>query len=136
MIRQSEITLPHFPRGFHLITNHILSGIGELPESGMLNLFIKHTSAALMINEKADSAVLWDFATSFDRLFPENVSLYAHVDEGADDMPAHLKAGISGSSVTIPVTSAKLNLGAWQGIYLCEFRNHGGLRKIVATILY
>jgi secondary thiamine-phosphate synthase enzyme len=97
-------------------------------------LFIKHTSAGLAINENADPSVLVDFEASFDKLVPENQSYYTHNDEGPDDMPAHIKAVLSGSSVSIPITNGRLNLGTWQGIYLCEYSNHAGSRKLVATI--
>jgi secondary thiamine-phosphate synthase enzyme len=135
MIIQKEISLPHFPRGFHLITDIISQEI-KLPESGILQLFIKHTSAGLTINENYDPTVLEDFETSFNKLAPENMNYYTHVIEGADDMPAHIKATLTGSSVSVPITNSKLNMGVWQGIYLCEFRNGGRKRKIVATIYY
>lgn len=135
MIIQKEISLPHFPRGFHLITDIIRHSL-KFPESGILNLFIKHTSAGLTINENYDPTVLEDFETSFNLLAPENMNYYTHIIEGSDDMPAHIKATLTGSSVCIPITDSKLNLGVWQGIYLCEFRNGGRERKIVATIYY
>lgn len=135
MIRQFEIVLPAFPRGFHLITREILGPLNKLPQTGILHLFIKHTSAGLIINENVDPSVLSDFGSTFDDLFPDHPYKYVHSEEGPDDMPAHLKAAITGSSLTIPITSGRLNLGTWQGIYLCEFRNQGGNRKIVATII-
>lgn len=134
MIRQVEFSLPECPYGFHLITPQILSRIGELPETGLLNLFIKHTSAGLTINENADSTVLGDFKTFFSDWIPENYPKFRHTYEGADDMPAHIKASIVGQSLTVPITNGRLNLGTWQGIYLCEFRYSGGRRNIVATI--
>ena len=134
MIRQIEFSLPEYRYGFHLITSEILSRIGELPETGLLNLFIKHTSAGLTINENADSSVRSDFKTFFSEWIPENFQKFVHDDEGKDDMPAHIKASVVGQSLTIPITNGNLNLGIWQGIYLCEFRYCGGRRKIVATI--
>ena len=134
MIRQIEFSLPEHRYGFHLITSHILSQLGELPETGLLNLFIKHTSAGLTINENADSSVLSDFKTFFSDWIPENYTKFNHTDEGKDDMPAHIKASVVGQSLTIPITNKRLNIGIWQGIYLCEFRYSGGRRKIVATV--
>jgi len=134
MIRQIEFSLPAYRYGFHLITSQISSQIGELPETGLLNLFIKHTSAGLAINENADSTVLSDFKTFFSDWIPENYSKFAHDYEGKDDMPAHIKSSVIGQSLMIPITNHRLNLGTWQGIYLCEFRYSGGRRKIVATI--
>ncbi len=134
MIKQVEVSLPPFSRGFHLITHLLVTQLPELPETGLLHLFIKHTSAGLCINENADPTVLDDFEMVFNKLVPENQSYYKHTIEGSDDMPAHIKSVLSGSGVTVPVTNGKLNLGNWQGIYLCEFRNHGGNRRIVATI--
>ena len=134
MIDQHEITLPSFSRGYHLITRHITEKIGKLPEKGLLHVFIKHTSAGLTINENADPSVRVDFETVFNKLVPENDPDYIHTDEGPDDMPAHIKSTLCGASVTIPVTGGKLNLGTWQGIYLCEFRNRGGQRKLIVTI--
>lgn len=134
MTTQTEFSLPPYKRGFHIITSHVLKHLPELPDFGVLHLFIKHTSAGLAINENADPSVRVDFETSFNKLVPENQSYYTHNDEGPDDMPAHIKAVLSGSSVSIPITNGKLNLGTWQGIYLCEYRNHAGGRKLVATI--
>jgi secondary thiamine-phosphate synthase enzyme len=133
MISQTEFTLTPQKRGFHLITDEVLSKMGTLPEKGILHLFIKHTSAGLNINENADPTVRMDFETVFNKLVPENAS-YVHDSEGPDDMPAHIKTALVGSSVTIPITNHKLNLGTWQGIYLCEFRNRGGARKVVGTV--
>ena len=134
MIKQFEFTLPAFPRGFYLITPIIEKEIGRFPEIGMLNIFIKHSSAAITLNENADSSVRVDFETIFNTLVPEDQAHYTHTLEGKDDMPAHAKASIIGASVTIPITNGRLNLGTWQGIYLCEFREFGGDRKLIATI--
>ena len=134
MVKQIEFTLPEYRRGFHIITSQILNKIEELPETGVIHLFIKHTSAGLTINENADPTVLQDFESSFNHIVKENEPFYKHTSEGSDDMPAHIKSSLVGSSITIPITNRQLNLGTWQGIYLCEFRNHGGQRKIVATI--
>jgi secondary thiamine-phosphate synthase enzyme len=134
MIQQIEITLPVFNRGFHLITRQVVAALPDLPQTGLLHLFIKHTSAGLCINENADPTVLADFETVFNRLIPENQPYYRHYSEGSDDMPAHIKSVLTGSGITVPITNGKLNLGTWQGIYLCEFRNNGGNRRLVATI--
>ncbi len=133
MIQQKEIVLSEHSRGFHLITDEILSQI-ELPKAGILNLFIKHTSASLTINENFDSTVLDDFETVFNLLVPEDMPYYTHTVEGSDDMPAHIKSSLTDSSINIPITDGKLNLGEWQGIYLCEFRNRARSRKLVITI--
>jgi secondary thiamine-phosphate synthase enzyme len=135
MMIQKEFKLSPYKRGYHLITREVLSNLPELPERGILHLFIKHTSAALTLNENADSSVRTDFETVFNKLVPENESYYSHVLEGSDDLPAHIKSSLIGSFVTIPITGRRLNLGTWQGIYLCEFRNNGGNRSIVATII-
>lgn len=134
MIQQFEIQLPAYPRGFHLITHQIEKELGELPTMGLLHIFIKHTSAGICINEGADPDVLTDFETVFNRLVPENDPAYVHTMEGSDDMPAHIKSVMSGSSVTIPISNHRLNLGTWQAVYLCEFRNRGGRRKLVLTV--
>ena len=133
MVIQFEFSLPAYKRGFHLITDEVKYNLSSLPDKGILHLFIKHTSAGLTINENADPTVRQDFETTFNKLVPEGTN-YVHDSEGADDMPAHIKSAMVGNSVTIPITNHKLNLGTWQGIYLCEFRNHGGNRKLVATI--
>ena len=134
MIKQFEILLPSFSRGYHLITNLIENNLPELPDKGIINIFVQHTSAGLTINENADSSVRVDFETVFNKLVPENSRDYIHTIEGPDDMPAHIKSSLVGQSVTIPISNKRLNLGIWQGIYLCEFRNSGGRRKLVITI--
>ncbi|MEQ8905903.1 secondary thiamine-phosphate synthase enzyme YjbQ [Ekhidna sp.] len=135
MVRQHNITLSSFPRGFHLITNEVLSQVDlNGIQVGLLHLFIKHTSASLTINENADPTVRTDFESHFNKSVPENAPYYQHTYEGSDDMPAHLKASTLGSSVTIPITNGRLNLGTWQGIYLGEHRDHGGSRKLIVTV--
>ncbi len=134
MIKQYEITLPSLGRGYHLITRFIEKSIEEMPEKGLLNILLKHTSAAITMNENADPSVRDDFETFFNRLAPENASYFTHVLEGSDDMPAHLKSSILGQDITIPISNKRLNLGTWQGIYYCEFRDHGSGRKIVLTV--
>ena len=133
---QKTITLSPKFRGFHIITYDVLKNIPELKDvkTGILHLFIKHTSASLTINENADSTVRTDFESHFNMLAPENQSYYQHTFEGSDDMPAHLKASLLGSSISIPITDGKLNLGTWQGIYLCEHRNRRSDRKLIITI--
>ena len=133
---QKTISLSPHPRGFHLITNEIVESVPEMSQikTGLLHLFIKHTSASLTINEDADPTVRTDFESHFNHLVPENQPYYKHTLEGPDDMPAHLKTSLLDSSVSIPITKGKLALGTWQGIYLCEHRNHGGNRTLVATI--
>lgn len=135
MTQQTEITLRARGRGFHLITAEVTEKLPALPEQGLLHLYIKHTSCALAINENADPDVRHDMEQIFNRLVHENEPYYTHTFEGADDMPAHAKAIIAGCSLSIPITRGRLNMGTWQGIYLCEFRNHGGARHIVATII-
>lgn len=134
MIIQKELQLRPYARGYHIITREVLEVIGELPETGIFNLFIKHTSAAITINENADPSVRVDFESMFNKIVPENEPYLTHTIEGPDDMPAHIKAAMIGSSISIPITNGRLNLGTWQGIYLCEFRNRAGGRKLVATI--
>ena len=135
MISQYHISLPSYPRGFHLITDEIEALIHDkLPETGLVNLFIKHTSAGLTINENADPSVRVDFENAINRLVKENEPYYTHTYEGSDDMPAHIKSSLFGPSLTIPISNYKLDLGTWQGIYFCEFRNYGGERKITITI--
>ncbi|MBO6794903.1 MAG: YjbQ family protein [Balneolaceae bacterium] len=136
-VLQQECTIKAKPRGFHLITQELLEQIPELNtiKSGMAHIFIMHTSASLTINENADPTVRQDFETFFNRTVPEDVSLYKHVYEGPDDMTSHIKSSLLGSSVTIPVSDGRFNVGTWQGIYLCEHRNRGSARKIVITII-
>ena len=133
---QKEIQLKKKQRGYHLITEELLMGLPELKEIniGQLQVFIKHTSASLTINENADPTVRLDFESHINNIIPENMPYYQHNDEGSDDMPAHIKASLLGSSVTIPITQGELNLGIWQGIYLGEHRNYGGVRTVVVTI--
>lgn len=135
MMQQVEITLRPHARGFHLVTEEIVRQLPPLPQTGLLNLFIQHTSAALSINENCDPDVRDDMEQIFNRLIRERESWYTHTLEGWDDMPAHAKSTMIGVSLSVPVTRGQLNLGTWQGIYLCEFRNHGGPRRIVATII-
>jgi secondary thiamine-phosphate synthase enzyme len=134
---QKHITLSPKPRGFHLITDEILSHLPELKQigAGIAHIFVQHTSAGLTINENADPSVRSDFETHFNRMVPEDSSLFQHTMEGPDDMTSHLKSSILGHSVSIPITNGRLNLGTWQGIYLCEHRNRGGARKLVATLI-
>lgn len=134
MVQQFNIILPAFTRGFHLIDEHILHAVGELPESGLMHVFIQHTSAGLCINENADPDVRVDLETGFNKLAPEGAAYYTHTMEGDDDMPAHIKSILTGTSVSIPIQHGRLALGRWQGIFLCEFRNRGGNRQLVVTI--
>lgn len=135
MIQQTEITLTPKPRGFHLVTSEIARQLPRLPRIGIVNIFCKHTSCGLSINENADPDVRGDMETIFNHLVPENRPEYDHTLEGADDMPAHAKSTLSGVSLTIPITDGRLNMGTWQGIYLCEYRNHGGARRLVVTVI-
>ncbi|MBK9291116.1 MAG: YjbQ family protein [Bacteroidetes bacterium] len=135
MITQTEIKLPPMSQGMHLITNHIIRQLEKLPPQGLLHLFLQHTSAGLTINENADPSVRHDLERWFDRLVRERDPLYTHTLEGDDDMPAHIKNALIGFSLSIPIKNGRLALGTWQGIYLCEFRNHAGPRNIVATII-
>lgn len=134
MWKQVEFELQSRKRGFHLITGEVLRNLPPLPKVGLLHLFIKHTSAGLSINENADPDVRVDMESIFNHLIKEREPYYQHTLEGNDDMPAHAKSSIIGTTVTVPITNGKLNLGTWQGIYLCEFRDYGGNRQIVATI--
>ena len=134
MIEQKEFRLQAQSQGCHLVTREVLQHLGTLPETGLLHLFVKHTSCGLSINENADTSVRDDMERIFNHLVPEHQSYYEHTLEGDDDMPAHAKSSLVGVSLTIPITHHRLNLGTWQGIYLCEFRNYGGERKLVATI--
>jgi secondary thiamine-phosphate synthase enzyme len=132
---QRDLILPSFPRGFHLITHLVEKKLPEIREIkiGQLQVFIKHTSASLSINENADPTVRMDFESHFNKMIPENAPYYKHDTEGPDDMPAHIKASLLGSSVMIPISNGELNLGTWQGIYLCEHRDRGGQRELVLT---
>ncbi|MBA0209840.1 secondary thiamine-phosphate synthase enzyme YjbQ [Pectobacterium brasiliense] len=133
---QYEIRLKPKARGFHLVTDEILAQVIALRQInvGLMQVFIKHTSAALTINENADPTVRQDFESFFNRLVPEDEPYYRHTYEGSDDMPAHLKGSLLGNSLTIPITNGRLNIGTWQGIYLCEHRNHGRSRSLVVTL--
>lgn len=133
---QKKIRLKPRPRGFHLITAELLRELPELRNFriGMMNVFIMHTSASLTLNENADPTVREDFERYFNHAVPEGAPCYAHQDEGPDDLPAHLKASLLGSSLNIPIANGQPKLGSWQGIYLCEHRNHGGSRSIVVTV--
>lgn len=133
---QKEIRLTPRPRGFHLVTEEVLRGLPELASCrvGLLHILLMHTSASLTLNENADPAVRRDFENFFNKAVPENQSWYTHDDEGPDDLPAHLKASLLGSSLTLPVGEGRLRLGTWQGIWLGEHRNHGGSRRLVLTL--
>ena len=135
MAVQVKFTLKPRRRGFHLITDEVLRQLPQLPVTGLLNLFVQHTSCALSICENWDPSVREDMESIYGRLIPENAPYYQHTLEGSDDMPAHVKCIITGVSINIPITDGRLNLGTWQGIYLGVFRNDGGSRQIVATIL-
>jgi secondary thiamine-phosphate synthase enzyme len=137
MIIQKEITLHARNRGFHLVTSEIVSSIPEMKtvNRGILHVFIKHTSASLTLNENADPTVRTDFENHFNKSIPENAPYYKHDTEGPDDMPAHLKSSVLGSSLSIPVADGQLNLGTWQGIYFCEHRNYGGARELILTLV-
>jgi secondary thiamine-phosphate synthase enzyme len=134
MIQQRELNLQGYRRGFHLITSLVENAFPELPEEGLMHILVKHTSAGITINENADPSVRYDFNTFFNDLVSETYPRFTHTLEGEDDMPAHLKATIIGQSLTVPITNNRLNLGTWQGIYFCEFRNHGGIRRLVLTV--
>ena len=133
---QKEIQLRAKSRGFHLVTDEILAQFSELREVkvGMLHVFIQHTSASLTVNENADPTVRKDFESYFNRTVKEDEPYYTHTLEGSDDLPAHIKSSLLGSSITLPVSDGRLNVGTWQGIYLCEHRNHGGSRRLVLTL--
>lgn len=135
MVQQVEFSLPPYKRGIHLITREVKQHLSSLPDKGVLYVFIKHTSAGICINENAADEVLSDLESFFNRIAPEDSDLYTHNEEGNDDMPAHIKSILSGTSLIIPITNGDINLGTWQGIYLCEFRNNGGPRKLVLTVV-
>ncbi len=134
-MKQIEFTLPRFKQGFHIITDIVIANIGQLPKTGLLHLFLKHTSAGICINENADPSVLHDLNEWFNRNIKENEPYYLHIYEGQDDMPAHIKSILTSCEITIPISGGKLNLGTWQGIYLAEFRMRASERTIVATIM-
>jgi secondary thiamine-phosphate synthase enzyme len=134
MVTHYAFSLPAKPRGYHIVTSEILGKLGPLPQNGLLNVFIKHTSAAITINEAADPDVLVDFESFINHIVPENMPWLVHTIEGPDDMPAHIKAAMIGSSIQIPIIDGRLALGTWQGIYLCEFRNRASARQLIATI--
>jgi len=134
MIEQKTIIIPSMPKGYHLITHRITAELRNLPDTGLLHIFLQHTSAGLTLNENADPSVRVDFESFMKKLIPEGHPSYTHVMEGLDDMPAHLKTSLFGNEITIPITNGQVNLGTWQGIYLCEFRNRGGSRRIILTI--
>ncbi|WJV53238.1 secondary thiamine-phosphate synthase enzyme YjbQ [Pectobacteriaceae bacterium CE90] len=133
---QHEIRLKLKGRGFHLITDEVLAQVGEIRQIniGLMHVFIKHTSASLTLNENADPTVRADFERFFNHLVPEDAPYYRHTYEGSDDMPAHLKGSLLGNSLSLPIRNGQLNIGTWQGIYLCEHRNHGGNRTLVVTL--
>ncbi len=135
MIQQKEILVGPFSKGFHNIDHQLYAAFTEFPETGLLHVFVKHTSAGLMINENADPDVHTDLKLLFERMAPEGDRAYVHTMEGRDDMPAHFKSAVVGVSITIPITNHRLNLGTWQSLYFCEFRNNGGRRKLVLTVL-
>jgi len=135
MIKQIEITLKPMRKGFHLITAEIMSQLPALPQNGLMNIFVKHTSCGLSIKENYDPDVRKDLETIYNRMVPENRPEYLHTMEGADDMPAHAKSTLCGVSLSIPITNRRLNLGTWQGIYFNEFREYGGTRELVITII-
>ena len=136
MWAQREITLPPFPRGFHLVTGEVADAVPELRDIGvgMAHVFIKHTSASLTLNENASADVRRDFESWSNAAVPEDAPYWTHTLEGSDDMPAHIKASLMGPSLLIPVSGGRLALGTWQGIYLCEHRDHGGSRRLVVTV--
>ena len=135
MVRQTNFSLGPFERGFHLVTSEVMRQLPQLPQAGVLHLFVQHTSCALTINENFDPDVRLDLKTIMNRLVPDADEVYLHQDEGRTDMSAHAKSSMIGVSVSIPIVDGHLALGIWQGIYLCEFREHAGARHLIATIL-
>ncbi len=135
MVEHYQISVGPFRRGFHLITSTVLDAVGQWPDSGMLHVFIRHTSAGLSVNENADPSVLHDFELFFDRLAPEALPGLTHKVEGPDDMPAHIKSTLTGSSITVPIIGGQPAFGTWQGIFLCEFRNHPRKRELIISII-
>ncbi len=134
MIQQKEIVLSGYRRGYHLITSIIEKNLPQPPEKGLLHIFVKHSSAGITLNENADPTVRGDFERFINKMIPENDPVYVHTYEGSDDMPAHLKSSVIGAEITIPITNGRLNLGTWQGIYFCEFRDYGGSRRLLLTV--
>jgi len=134
MVKHFKIMISPKPRGAHLITSSVLRELGEMPNEGILSVFLQHTSAGITINENTAKSVLSDFETALNRIVPQGDGLYTHTDEGSDDMPAHIKSSLIGQSIMIPISGGKLLLGTWQGIYLCEFRDIGGPRSLVASL--
>ncbi len=134
MVQQYSLTLPAYSRGFHLISHHVAQALDKLPDTGMINIFLHHTSAALLINENADPSVRIDLDSSYDHLVPERMPFYTHTMEGDDDMPAHVKSALTGVSLTVPIQSGRMALGTWQGIFLAEFRDRGGRRRLTLTV--
>lgn len=134
MVKHYEISVGPFSRGFHIITKEITDTVGEMPQDGLMHIFLKHTSAGLCINENADASVRDDFKLFFERLAPEDLEGISHDMEGPDDMPAHIKSTLTGISATIPIINHRLGLGTWQGVYLCEFRNRAMKRDLIITI--
>lgn len=135
MVNQVEFKLPSFPRGIHLITDQINAHMPQLPDTGLFHVFLKHTSAAISINENADPSVRKDMHTSIENLIPENQPHFTHLEEGPDDMPSHIKLAFIGNEVTVPITNGKLNLGTWQGFYFHEMRNNPAPRTVVITVM-
>lgn len=135
MVQQVELSLPQLKRGIHLISDEIQAKLPELPEKGLLHIFVRHTSAAIGINENADPSVRNDLHTSLENLVPEGQPHFTHLDEGPDDMPSHIKLALVGNEITVPITNHQLNLGVWQGFYFFEFRNNPSARKLVLTIM-
>ncbi len=135
MVKHFPISLPSYPRGFHIITDQVVNALSHLPDIGYLHVYIQHTSAGLTINENADPDVRIDFESIFNKLVPENLPFLKHTIEGPDDMPAHIKASLVGFHVQVPIIDGRLALGMWQGIYLCEFRSNPSRRRLVATII-
>jgi secondary thiamine-phosphate synthase enzyme len=133
---QREITLKARPRGFHLVTDEVVRAMPELcgVRIGLLHVLLPHTSAALTLNENADPSVRQDLEDWFNRAVPESQPYYRHDDEGPDDLPSHIKSSLLGATLLLPITQGRLNLGTWQGIYLCEHRNHGGARRLLLTL--
>lgn len=134
MVKQVEFSLPVLKRGIHLISDQIFNALPDLPTTGLLHIFVKHTSCAISINENADPSVRADMHTSLENMVPENQPHFTHLDEGPDDMPSHIKLALVGNEITVPITNGKLNLGTWQGFYFYEFRNNPAARKLVLTI--